>query len=64
VHVTFSFGISFPDMPKLKLLTFTRYYSNILKEWWEVLYGFWKFTVLSRSERILKIFKELTKLSP
>jgi len=38
---------------------------NILKMWWEVLYGFcWKFTSLSSSERILKIRWELTKLSP
>jgi len=45
-----------PDMPKLELLTSARKCGNILKVWWEVLYGFcWKFTSLSSSERILKI---------
>jgi len=53
------------DMPKLEVLNFASYCSNILKVWWKVLYGFcWKFTWLSSSERILKIRYKLPKLSP
>jgi len=58
------FTYFFGNYHKFKLLNFSSWCGNILKVWWEVLYGFcWKFTSLSRSERILKIRQELTKLS-
>jgi len=59
------FRLFFLNYEKLELITFAKYCGNILRVWWEVLYGFCgRFTSLSSSERISKICKELTKLSP